>query len=156
MRRSERTFVSYIDKSRDYYAAQGYEQPYEWASNDRAPFTPLAKPLSEVRIGIVTTAAIDEEQKLQQYFAPTTPTPESVVTEHLSWHKGATHTNDLGSYLPIDHLRTLVDEGVVGSLAPRFAGAPTLYSQRLTARHAAVIADGFAEDGVDLALLVPL
>ena len=46
-----RVFVSYIDKSRDFYAAQGYERPYRWARNDEAPFTPLAKPLSESRIG---------------------------------------------------------------------------------------------------------
>ena len=28
---SHRRSVSYIDKSRDYYQASGYERPYRWA-----------------------------------------------------------------------------------------------------------------------------
>ena len=48
-----RAFVSYIDKSREFYAAQAYERPYRWARNDESPFTPLAKPLSESRLGLV-------------------------------------------------------------------------------------------------------
>lgn len=156
MRRSHRRFVSYIDKSRAYYAAQGYEKLYEWASNDDAPFAPLSKPLSQCRVGVITTASLAAVGEREQYFAPSSPTPDSLVTDHLFWHKGATHTNDLGSYLPLDHLRTLVGEGVIDSVGPRLAGAPTLYSHRLTDRNAATIAEVFVEDEVDLALLIPL
>ena len=46
-RRPYRSYVSYIDRSREYYAAQGYSQPYTWAHHDDAPFTPLKKPLSD-------------------------------------------------------------------------------------------------------------
>ena len=61
-RRAYRTYVSYIDRSREYYAAQGYSQPYTWAHHDDAPFTPLQKPLSKCRVGMVTTAGkIDAE-----------------------------------------------------------------------------------------------
>ncbi len=42
-----RVFVSYIDKSREYYAAHGYERPYRWSHNDESPFTALVKPLGE-------------------------------------------------------------------------------------------------------------
>ena len=35
-------FVSYIDRSREYYAAQGYPMPYRWAENDDAPFAQVA------------------------------------------------------------------------------------------------------------------
>ena len=55
-RRAYRSFVSYIDRSREYYAAHGYAQPYTWAYHDDAPFTPLKKPLSQCRVGMVTTA----------------------------------------------------------------------------------------------------
>ena len=55
-RRANRSHVSYMDKSREYYAASGYEKPYTWATNDEAPFAPLAKPLSESKIGVVTTS----------------------------------------------------------------------------------------------------
>ena len=43
---SHRSYVSYIDKSREYYSAQGYERPYRWARYEDVPFSPLAKPLS--------------------------------------------------------------------------------------------------------------
>ena len=58
--RTHRSFVSYMDRSRDYYAAQGYPKPYAWAHYDDVPFTPPKKPISESRIGLVTT---EEKQK---------------------------------------------------------------------------------------------
>ena len=53
-----RLAVSYIDKSRHFYAAQGYEVPYRWAVNDHVPFQKLTKPLSECNVGLVTTASL--------------------------------------------------------------------------------------------------
>lgn len=41
-----RTFVSYIDKSREYYLARGYGNPYRWVHFADVPFTPLARPLA--------------------------------------------------------------------------------------------------------------
>ena len=51
---TQRGFVSYIDKSREFYLAKGYGNPYRWASNPDAPFTPLTKPLAESRVALVT------------------------------------------------------------------------------------------------------
>lgn len=156
MTRSHRTFVSYIDKSREYYAAQGYDQPYRWISNATTPFSALDKPLAECRVALITTAALTTQRPLRPALAPSTPAPDSVHTEHLSWHKTATHTNDLGAFLPLDHLRALADEGVIGELAPRFASIPTVYSQRRTQTYAEEITSELALDAVDLAVLVPL
>ena len=39
---THRRVVSYIDKSREYYEASGYDQPYRWAAFDTVPFTPMA------------------------------------------------------------------------------------------------------------------
>ena len=47
--------VSYIDKSREYYAVQGYPEPYRWADNDDVPFATLPKSLSHCRVGLITT-----------------------------------------------------------------------------------------------------
>ena len=150
MTRAHRSLVSYIDKSREYYAAQGYDAPYRWATHSDAPFTPLAKPLSECRIGMVTTAAQDVDAPLEPYVAAIDPPPTALATEHLSWHKDATHTDDLGAYLPIAHLHELATEGTIGSVARRFAGIPTVYSQRRTNKWAELVRDWFAEDDVDL------
>ena len=39
-RRAHRSYLSYIDKSREYYGAHGYPQPYQWAYNHEVAFTP--------------------------------------------------------------------------------------------------------------------
>ena len=130
--------------------------PYRWARRTGTPFTPLAVPLDEARVGVVTTATTPDLEPRALYAAPSWPTPPTMQTDHLEWHRSATHTDDVGSYLPLDRLRHLADVGVIGSLAPRFFGAPTLYSHRRTDANAATIGTWAIEDRVDLMLLVPL
>ena len=55
-----RTFVSYIDLSREYYAAHGYTQPYKWMSHEEVPFAKLSKPLSQCRVGLFTTTDLEK------------------------------------------------------------------------------------------------
>lgn len=162
---TQRIFVSYIDKSREYYAAQGYKNPYHWARNAEAPFTRLSKPLAESRIGIVTTASIvegDDEPALFSvplvvFSAPTSPPPSTLYTNHRSWDKEATHTDDLGSFFPLQELANFAVEGRIGSVSPRFYGALTQYSQRQTiTADAPEIARRCREDGVDAVLLPAL
>ena len=148
--------MSYIDKSREYYAAQGYVRPYRWASNSQTPFTPFTKPLAECRVALITTAALGQGIRTQPFLASTTPSPATMETNHLSWHKGATTTEDLGAFLPIDHLQSLAAEGLIGDVAPRFAGIPTVYSQRRTEKWANDVHAEFVDDHVDLVLLAPL
>ncbi len=161
-----RAFVSYIDKSREFYGAQQYERPYRWARNDESPFTPLAKPLSESRIGLVTTAVnLDlpddtDTEKLplaSTFAAPVDPAPERLFTQNRSWDKEATHTNDLDSFFPIHHLQAAVEAGRIGSISERFYGVPTEYSQRRTNNaDAPKLLELMREDGVEVAMLVPL
>ncbi|MDA0352903.1 MAG: hypothetical protein O3A10_11915 [Chloroflexi bacterium] len=161
-----RAFVSYIDKSREFYGAQGYERPYRWARNDESPFTPLTKPLSESRIGLVTTAVnLDlpddtDTEKLpiaSTFAAPSDPPPERLFTQNRSWDKEATHTNDVDSFFPIHRMQELVTQGKVGSLSPRYYGIPTEYSQRRTNEvDAPQLLALMREDDVDVAMLVPL
>src|SRR5215472_13139241 len=49
--------VPYMQRTRDYYLALGYGNPYRWAHFDDAPFTPLRKPLAQARVALITTAA---------------------------------------------------------------------------------------------------
>jgi D-proline reductase (dithiol) PrdB len=165
-----RVFVSYIDKSREFYGAHGYENPYRWARNDDAPFTPLQKPLSESRVGLITTTTLvgrhagdpdeidpDERPVKEPYAAPLEPIPERMYTMDLSWDKEATHTRDLDSFFPVHRLQELQAEGRIGSIAPRFYGIPTEYSQRRTRdEDAPKLVEYLREDGVDVAILVPL
>ena len=49
--------VQYMERTRQYYRAMGYEKDYVWAHNEDAPFMPLKKPLSESRVALITTAS---------------------------------------------------------------------------------------------------
>ena len=163
---SHRSFVSYIDRTREFYAAQGYGKPYQWAHHRDAPFTPLRKPLADSRITVVTTASPFLGQAATDgvlrgsktvWSGETGATPERLYTEDLAWDKEATHTDDVESFVPLSHLREAARKGRVGSLAPRFHGVPTDYSQRRTREQdAPEVLSRCVEDGVDVALLVPL
>ncbi len=49
--------IRYVDRSRAYYLALGYDNPYRWAHNRDVPFAPLTKPLTRSRVALITTAA---------------------------------------------------------------------------------------------------
>jgi hypothetical protein len=167
---AHRRFVSYIDKSREFYATQGYETPYRWARFDDVPFTALAKPLAELRLGVVTTSTLLADGAVAPqsdgdpgdfpgvvHTGPMDPPPGSMYTDNRSWDKDATHTNDTESFLPARRLREYVEQGRLGSLSPRFYSVPTEYSQRGTREaDAPEIARLMREDGVDVAMLAPL
>ena len=155
---AHRIVVSYIDKSREYYLARGHGNPYRWASHEDAPFTPLVKPLSQSRVAVMTTASLTEDWKAREvYAAPTSQPPEALYTDHLFWHKKATHTKDVESFLPLRRLEEYAAQGRIGSLAPRFYGVPTDYSIRRTVNELAPAAlERCRTDEVDAALLVAL
>ena len=164
--RGHRTFTSYIDRTRELYLAQGYENPYQWASFDEVPFTPLPVALSECRLTLITTASPVREDSTSEAGVPmakevssgsTASPPDRLYTADLAWDKENTHTDDLDSFFPIHRLQELVDSGRIGSLAARYHGAPTEYSQRRTMeRDAPEILRRCREDGVEAALLIPL
>ncbi len=160
----ERSFVSYIDKTREFYRAQGFDHPYRWASFDDVPFTRPVVPLEDSNVAIVTTSFLHHHDSVNGapatgkvvYHHSTGVAPESMFTDDLSWDKQATHTEDTESFLPIRSLRSLESKGEIGSLNHRFFGVPTQYSQRTTALDAETIAGWCVDDDVDIALLVPL
>ena len=156
---SHRIFVSYIDKSREYYLARGYGNPYRWAHHQDAPFAPLAKPLSQSRVALITTAALTREtcRLTEVYAAPTEPPPVGMYTDHRSWDKKATHTRDVESFLPIRRVAEFAAAGRIGGLSPRFYGMPTDFSQRRTVdEYAPTVLELCRSDAVDVALVVPL
>ncbi len=165
MTTAHRTFVSYIDRTREFYAALGYERPYQWAHHEEVPFAPLAKPLATCRVAVVTTASPPGTHARPGslragkavWSGPVDPAPERLFTDHLSWDKEATHTEDVESFLPLAALGSFVASGRIGSVAPRFHGVPTDYSQRRNVEEdAPEILRRLREDAADVALLVPL
>lgn len=161
--------IRYVERSRAYYLAQGYDNPYRWAAHDDVPFAPLTKPLAESRVGIVTTAApnrpefgdqgpwapYNAEAKFRHTYAMPTDTIPDLRISHVGYDRKHTSAEDQNSYFPLPRMRELELAGRIGSISPRFYGIETTRSQRQTIeRDAPEIAMMMRDDGVDVAVLV--
>lgn len=161
MPRNEET-VRYMERTREYYRALGYEKDYVWAHHDQVPFVRLGKPLRETRIGLVTTAHPpdmsnhDAKGVRHVWSGQVDPLPE-LNTDNLAWDRESTHTRDRESFLPIEAMRGWIREGLVGGLAARFHGAPTGYSQKkILGVDAPEILRRLKEDGAEAAFISAL
>lgn len=161
--------IRYIDRSRAYYLALGYENPYRWAHHHDVPFAPLIRPLTRSRLAVITTAAPFDPDAGDQgpgapynasakfvdvYSKPIEPVPDLRIS-HLTYDRKHTSAVDMNSYLPLERLKEAAADGRVAEINSRLCGVPTLRSQRLTnERHAPQILEMCREDGVDAAILV--
>lgn len=162
--------VRYIDRTRDDYIRQGYEKPYQWAHFDKVPFTPLAKPLSQCRVGLLGTSevavrfdpATEQNPISEEDFRGVYPIPASTPTEKLysrtlSFDRNATHLDDVNAFYPIDRLREAVADGRIGSMPSRILGAYNNYSQRKVLTQEAPKALAICrEEGLDAIVMVPV
>lgn len=152
--------VRYMERSRKYYEAHGYEKPYRWAHYDSVPFSRLTKPLEQCTVTIVTTAMPDASfsgDAETLHLGDMNHPPESFYTDERFWDKEATHTDDVSTFYPMEQLSRLAGEGKIGKLSEHYYCVPTEYSQRRTLEHdAPAILQSCLDDGVDVALLVPL
>jgi D-proline reductase (dithiol) PrdB len=152
--------VPYMARTRAYYRALGYQRDYVWATYAEVPFLPLAKPISELKLALVTTAnplSWVQGQSKAVWSGSTATPPTALQTADLAWDKHNTHTNDVESFLPIRALQGLVSAGELGALSARYYGLPSEYSQAKTlSEDVPGLLSRLSEDGVDAVLLVPL
>ena len=162
--------IPYMARTRDYYQAIGYATPYRWAHYVEAPFQPLRKPLGQSRVAIVTTAAPFDPAKGDQgpgakynggakfysvYDGDTSKTHDLRIS-HIAYDRVHTSADDSGTWFPLPQLQRLAREGRIGEVAPRFFGAPTNRSHRVTIEtDAPEILARCRADEVDAAVLVP-
>jgi D-proline reductase (dithiol) PrdB len=162
--------VPYMARTREYYQAIGYTTPYRWAHYVDAPFQPLRKPLDQSRVTIVTTAAPFDPAKGDQgpgakynggakfysvYEGDTSETHDLRIS-HIAYDRVHTSAEDSGTWFPLPQLKRLAREKRIGEVAPRFFGAPTNRSQRVTIEtDAPEILARCRADQVDAAVLVP-
>jgi hypothetical protein len=93
----------------------------------------------------------------EMYAQRSFPPPSSLYTDDLFWDKKATHTKDVDSFFPVNHLAQYARSGRIGSASPRFYGALTDYSQSRTIKLCAPrILKWCREDDVDAVILLAL
>ena len=161
--------VGYMQRMRDYYLALGYNNPYQWAYHESVPFQALKKPVTQSRIGLVTTAAplkadagdqgpgapYNAAAKFYRVYAGDAARDDFLGISHVSYDRDYTTADDIGSYFPLTALRSAKAHGQVGELSPRFYGLPTNRSQATTLNQdCADLLAMLQEDEVHLAILV--
>lgn len=154
--------TAYMQRTREWYLALGYGNPYRWANHADVPFAPLARPLAQCAAAIVTTAApfqpgkADAALKFHAVYSGATQLDHDLRISHVAIDRKHTSMEDSGTWFPLPALRRAVRAGRVGALAPRFHGVPTSWSQRRTIEvDAPEVVARCRADGVDVALLVP-
>jgi hypothetical protein len=162
--------IAYMARTRAYYQAIGYETPYRWAHYTDAPFQPLGKPLARARVAIVTTAAPFDPAKGDQgpgakynggakfysVYDGDTAKSHDLRISHIAYDRVHTSAEDSGTWFPLPQLKRLAASGRIGEVAPRFFGAPTNRSHRVTLEtDAPEILARCRADAIDAAVLVP-
>jgi len=138
------------------------------------PWTAVSKPLSECKVALLSTAGLSmkDDAPFDMDFERTNPTlgdpswrriradaaSASIEANHLHIDTGFIE-RDLNVALPLDRLRELVAEGVVGRMAEThysIMGYQGSDSSTLETKSAPEIAESMKSEEVDLALLAPV
>ena len=161
--------IPYLHRITSYYQTLGYGEPYRWAQYKDVPFTPLKKPLLESRVALVTTAAPYQPDKGDQgpgapynsaakfytVYTDTTETDPDLRVSHIGIDRNHTTAEDMRTWFPLQQLKRLEGEGVIGGITERFYGAPTNRSQKRTMEvDCPEIYERIREDGGDVAVIV--
>lgn len=161
--------IPYMQRTREYYLALGFG-PYRWAHFADVPFTALRTPLSRARVVLITTAAPFQPEagdqgprapynaaaKFYQVYSGSVEEKPDLRISHVGYDRANTVPEDISAYFPLARLQEAVAAGRIGSLAPRFHGAPTNRSHRVTTQtDAPELLRRCREDGADAAVLVP-
>ncbi len=158
--------VEYIRSITERYERLGY-QPYRWyEAPDDGVLAPLKKPLSESRLGMLSTAGAYALGQVAFFYKDDTSirripaaTPvEDMRFSHITENYLPDARRDPNCVFPLNPLARLAEEGVIGELAgDHLSCMGGVYSQRRTREEMLpAIEETFVEQAVDIALLVPL
>ena len=158
--------IAYASRLNDFYRSQGFPA-YRWTINDSAPLTPPNKPLSQCRVAMLTSGGVSRKDA-----APFNPQARNDlrldrIEQNTSSHFFAinddyyNHTDadrDINCVFPIDRLRELAAERIIGSVAPHhysgFMGR--IYVRSAVVNEAApALVQKLRDESVDVFLLVP-
>jgi D-proline reductase (dithiol) PrdB len=151
-------------------AYQVFMKAYPYRKVDWRPGARVKKPLSEARVAVVTTAAFfrpdqppfDTSIRGGDCSYRMIPIDTDLSTLQIAHRSDAFDirgiTTDKNLALPLDRLKSMAEEGAIGSVAPRhfsFMGSIAAPG-RLIANTAPEVAQMLLEDEVDAVLLTPV
>ncbi len=150
--------------------AQRFIAAYQpWESGETPPWTPVTRPLGECRVALVTTSGIHHKDQQPFDMLDSEGDPSfreiegaTIASNYMITHDYYDHGDaekDLNIIFPIDRLRELQTEGVIGDLATRHYS----FMGHIDGRHIATLVNKSArqlvgklrQDAVDAVLLTP-
>jgi D-proline reductase (dithiol) PrdB len=152
--------IAYIQRTRERYAQY---PPYKWVINTETPWTPLAKPLKDCRLGLISSGGfyLKDHPSFTENDASIRTIPKNFRPGDLRiYHHGYRDDDadrDPNCVFPVERLRELEAAGVIGELADPALSFVTLYSaRREVEERAPKILVELKAMAVDVALLVPV
>jgi D-proline reductase (dithiol) PrdB len=150
--------------------AQRFITAYKpWESGETIPWTPITKPLNACKLAVVTTSGVHhgEQEPFDMQDSEGDPSFRAINAATISGDYRITHDyydhsdaeKDLNIVLPLDRLRELQQEGIIGRLADThysFMGhIDGRHIPTLIGRTAKQVVEKLKQDNVDVVLLTP-
>jgi D-proline reductase (dithiol) PrdB len=157
--------VDYIEVTRETYGALGHP-PYRWVvSAEPPPWTSLSRPLARCRVGLIASGgvyragqiAFHHRDDVSYRVIPTDVPSDELRATHFAYDLRDARA-DINVVFPIDTLRRLAADGVIGGLTDQaytFMGG--IYSSRRVADELApALREQMQRQAPDVVLLVPV
>ena len=151
--------IAYIPRTRERYAQY---PPFRWVVNHDAPWTPLPKPVRECRVALISSGGFyapgqppfEENDGSFRLIPRDTPSRDLRIYHH--GYRDADADRDPNCVFPLERLRELAADSVIGELAESAISFVTFYSARRDVERAARIVAELRRMAVDAAFLVPV
>jgi D-proline reductase (dithiol) PrdB len=156
----------YIEKTKQDYAKLGYE-PYQWFQAEELPaFAHLQKPLSESKLGLISTAGTyvkgqkafftKDDTSIRRISSCTSV--DEIRFAHIMQNYLVEARKDPCTVFPLEALKILEDEGVIGELAPEFLSCMGGIYSRSRVRDELIprLERAVSDQQLDLLFLIPL
>lgn len=159
--------MSFVEIERDYIRSRVLPD-FDWVRfSQPSPIHPLGKPISRLRVALVTTSGVhaDSDAPFDLKSATGDPSYREIPTD-VSWdrlrlsHVGYNTrrvSQDINCVFPLERMRELAAEGIVGSVNHRhfsFMGYVPVVGE-LLGKTGPEVAQKLREDAVDLVVLSP-
>ena len=158
--------IAYVTRLNEFYRSQGFPA-YRWTVNEDAPLTQLKNPLRQCRVALLTSGGVS--RKDAPAFNPQArndlrldsigqDTPAQFFAINDAYYNHDDADRDINCIFPIDRLRELAAEGIIGGVAPHhysgFMGR--IYIRSIVVNEAApALVRKLRDESVDTFVLVP-
>lgn len=154
--------IAYIPRTREMYPGI---PPYRWVVNDDAPWTPLTRPVDRCKVALLSSGGVHHISQSPFHTKDDTSIreiPKDVRIDDLRishfGYRTEDATADPNCVFPMERMRELEAEGVIGELAdPAYTCMGGIYSARRVRNELVpAVVDSAVRAEVDLFFLVPV